>query len=210
MYVNYHILFATTLKHMSIGEFFVQTLLIFIDSLREIMTTSTATLYAIFCMFIVSETLIFSSFIWGYLHSRWSNLLILSEFNIEPFLRLTEFLNMASSFISTVIHRLNEDASYEIDYLIDFVIIVAFQFVIFQSDEYTLLITHINDYWASLYFFILTGLHSLHVCFGFLMLLILSFISDGNGALREDDFVCGFYWHFVELIWIALTVLLFL
>nr|YP_009529217.1 cytochrome c oxidase subunit III [Babesia duncani]AXX76191.1 cytochrome c oxidase subunit III [Babesia duncani] len=195
---------------MGIGEFFSSNLLILIDSIREIITTSTSVLYAIFTMFIVSEVLIFSSFIWGYLHSRWANPLTLIEVNIEPFLRITEYLNIASSFISVLLHRLNEDAGFEIDFLSECLVLISIEFISFQCDEYMLLASCINNDWSTLYFYILTGLHSLHVCFGFILLLILTFISDGNGTLKEDDFVCGFYWHFVELVWIVLTFLLFL
>jgi cytochrome c oxidase subunit III len=62
-------------------------------------------------------------------------------------------------------------------------------------------------------YFMMTGLHGLHVIFGMLVMIWLmirnrrgDFSSDYNAPVE----VTGLYWHFVDLIWIYLFPLLYL
>lgn len=183
---------------------------IFINSIREIMTSSTATIYAIFGMFIFSEIMVFSTFIWGYLHTRLSNPVLSSEIAIETYAQISDALNIGSVLVSLTLQRMQENSDHEIDFFIEQLFSVGVTFLSFQNDEYTLLSFYINDCWVALYFYILTGLHSLHVCVGCSLIIIHSFMFSGDGSIRDDDFNAGVYWHFVEMIWIVLTSLLFL
>nr|WFF64125.1 cytochrome c oxidase III [Theileria uilenbergi] len=210
MYVNQHLLYGTTLKYLSVGEFFMNSLTIFISSIREVMTSSTAIMYSIFGMFIFSEIMVFSTFIWGYLHLRLSNPMLLAELNVEAYLQISDVLNIGSVLVSIILHRIQEGASFEIDFFMEQLLLVGIIFLSLQNDEYSLLLSYVNNYWMTLYFFILTGLHSLHVCMGGVFVLIQSYLYDDDGSLRDEDFNAGVYWHFVEMIWIALTLLLFL
>jgi cytochrome c oxidase subunit 3 len=62
-------------------------------------------------------------------------------------------------------------------------------------------------------YFVMTGLHALHVIAG-LIVLALMLRSSAEGSINGDDFVklenSGLYWHFVDVIWIYLFPFLYL
>ncbi|MCC7055421.1 MAG: cytochrome c oxidase subunit 3 [Gemmatimonadaceae bacterium] len=62
-------------------------------------------------------------------------------------------------------------------------------------------------------FFVLTGFHGAHVTAGVLWLFTLASIDKKRG-LRTDEALnvdlCALYWHFVDVVWIAIFVLLYL
>ena len=62
-------------------------------------------------------------------------------------------------------------------------------------------------------FYVLTGFHGAHVTAGVLWLCTLAAIDKKRG-LREDEGLvvdmCALYWHFVDVVWIAIFVLLYL
>ncbi len=62
-------------------------------------------------------------------------------------------------------------------------------------------------------FFILTGFHGAHVTIGVLWLLIL-WVQALRGQLTSADAVkvevAGLYWHFVDVVWIAIFTLIYL
>ncbi|MBI5374980.1 MAG: cytochrome c oxidase subunit 3 [Candidatus Schekmanbacteria bacterium] len=62
-------------------------------------------------------------------------------------------------------------------------------------------------------YYVMTGLHSLHVIGGVFVLSIM-FIFLENGTINGDDYVklenTGLYWHFVDIIWIFLFPLFYL
>jgi cytochrome c oxidase subunit 3 len=62
--------------------------------------------------------------------------------------------------------------------------------------------------WANTYF-LLTGLHALHVFGGLVALLILLTLTLGveRAELLEN---VGLYWHFVDIVWIFLFPLIYL
>ncbi len=62
-------------------------------------------------------------------------------------------------------------------------------------------------------YWVMTGLHTLHVCIGVALLSIMAamarrgrFSSDYHTPLE----MCGLYWHFVDIVWIFLYPLLYL
>jgi len=62
-------------------------------------------------------------------------------------------------------------------------------------------------------FFVLTGFHGAHVTIGVLWLLSL-WVLDLRGRLAVADAVkveiAGLYWHFVDVVWIAIFTLIYL
>jgi heme/copper-type cytochrome/quinol oxidase subunit 3 len=62
-------------------------------------------------------------------------------------------------------------------------------------------------------FFILTGFHGAHVTAGVIWLITLLFIDFKRG-LRPADAInvdlCALYWHFVDVVWIAIFTLIYL
>jgi cytochrome c oxidase subunit III len=62
-------------------------------------------------------------------------------------------------------------------------------------------------------YFMMTGLHALHVFVG-MILLTINFIRIRKGSINQENFLLlensGLYWHLVDLIWIFLFPLLYL
>jgi cytochrome c oxidase subunit 3 len=69
-----------------------------------------------------------------------------------------------------------------------------------------------GNLWSSLYF-VLTGIHALHVLGGLVLFgIVLGLYQLGRLTSKSDLFVenVGLYWHFVDLVWIFLFPLLYL
>jgi cytochrome c oxidase subunit III len=62
-------------------------------------------------------------------------------------------------------------------------------------------------------FFILTGFHGAHVTIGVIWLLIL-WLQTYAGRIRPADSlkveIAGLYWHFVDIVWIVIFMLVYL
>ncbi|AKK28535.1 cytochrome c oxidase subunit 3 [Mycobacterium sp. EPa45] len=89
-------------------------------------------------------------------------------------------------------------------------------FVTLKVTEYVLLVQDGHTAGANhfyLYYFILTGLHLLHVCIGILVLVLMltqtrrTELSATRLAVIEGG---GCFWHLVDLLWIVLFPLLYL
>ncbi len=64
-------------------------------------------------------------------------------------------------------------------------------------------------------YFVLTGLHGLHIIGGMIVILYLFFTAGGMWKGQSDKFTnrvecTGLYWHFVDLVWIFLFPVLYL
>jgi cytochrome c oxidase subunit 3 len=62
-------------------------------------------------------------------------------------------------------------------------------------------------------YFIMTGLHGLHVLAGTVLLAVMTVLL-ARERVRQDDYVLlensGLYWHLVDVIWIFLLPLFYL
>jgi heme/copper-type cytochrome/quinol oxidase subunit 3 len=62
-------------------------------------------------------------------------------------------------------------------------------------------------------FFVLTGLHGVHVTVGIIWLLSL-FGMAAQGRLAQADSekveIAGLYWHFVDVVWIVIFAVVYL
>ena len=70
-----------------------------------------------------------------------------------------------------------------------------------------------NNFYAT--YFVMTGLHGLHVLGGMIVFAYLLLTADKMYATKRDQFtnrveVTGLYWHFVDLVWIFLFPILYL
>jgi cytochrome c oxidase subunit 3 len=84
----------------------------------------------------------------------------------------------------------------------------AYEFTSFVHEGLTI---HTNLFGSS--FFILTGFHGAHVTAGVLWLLTLLFIDMKRGLSPDEAInvdVCALYWHFVDVVWIAIFTLVYL
>jgi cytochrome c oxidase subunit III len=84
----------------------------------------------------------------------------------------------------------------------------AYEFTSFVHEGLTI---HTNLFGSS--FFILTGFHGAHVTAGVIWLLTLLFIDMKRGLSPDEAInvdVCALYWHFVDVVWIAIFTLVYL
>jgi len=91
-------------------------------------------------------------------------------------------------------------------------------FMVIKAIEYTSKFSHhlypsTNNFYATYY--VMTGLHGLHVVGGMVVFAYLLMTADKWYAAKRDQFtnrveVTGLYWHFVDLVWIFLFPILYL
>ena len=62
------------------------------------------------------------------------------------------------------------------------------------------------------FYFFMTGLHALHMIVGIVVLTVLTILS-ARGRFTPEYFspieTCGLYWHFVDVVWVALFLAIF-
>jgi len=64
-----------------------------------------------------------------------------------------------------------------------------------------------------LFYFIMTGIHALHVLIGIILLAVIAWRASGGAYTRQNHNaveVSGLYWHFVDVVWIFLFPLIYL
>jgi cytochrome c oxidase subunit 3 len=69
----------------------------------------------------------------------------------------------------------------------------------------------LNAYWSL--FFVMTGIHGLHVALGLVaMIFLLGRMGGRSGDPGETNVfqAVGYYWHFVDFMWIGIFSALFL
>ena len=84
----------------------------------------------------------------------------------------------------------------------------AFEFTSFVHEGLTI---RTNLFGSS--FFTLTGFHGAHVTVGVLWLMTLLAIDFKRGLTPKDTLIvdiCALYWHFVDVVWIAIFTLVYL
>ena len=94
--------------------------------------------------------------------------------------------------------------------------ILGFIFVFLQAEEYIEAYQHMNlTLGSGIYgstFFMLTGFHGMHVSIGAIMLTIIWFRVLKGHFTTENHFAfeaVAWYWHFVDVVWIALYVFVY-
>jgi cytochrome c oxidase subunit 3 len=85
-------------------------------------------------------------------------------------------------------------------------------FLALQVWDYTRLGFEVSSHAYGTIFYAMTGFHGLHVAAGIvLMLVILGRLAQGayHDGRIEGAHAIGYYWHFVDVVWIALFATLF-
>ena len=88
--------------------------------------------------------------------------------------------------------------------------LMGLAFVLGQANEYTNLVQEgikINGDGYGSMFYLTTGFHGLHVCGGlvaFILFLIRTTMGRFTPAQATAAIVVSYYWHFVDVVWIAL------
>jgi len=172
-----------------------------------------------FWVFLGSETLFFGSLISTYMVYK-------NESVVGPF--PTEILNIPLTSVSTFVLLMSSLAMViALDavqrgkragslFWIMAVIALGALFIGFQAYEFTHfyhegLTLQTNLFGSS--FFILTGFHGAHVTLGVIWLAIL-WLDALRGKLPPEKSlrleIAGLYWHFVDIVWIAIFTLIYL
>jgi len=140
---------------------------------------------------------------------------------LNTIILLTSSLTMALSIAA--IQRNNKSLSVFFQVL---TILLAFGFLINKYFEWSIKFHHgvfpgseilLNKPKGEILFFglyyVMTGLHGLHVIIGVVLIAIMTRLTI-NGVINKDSYVklesAGLYWHLVDIIWIFLFPLFYL
>jgi len=89
-------------------------------------------------------------------------------------------------------------------------------FVGFQIYEFNHFVHHGLTLSTNLFgstFYVLTGFHGTHVTVGVIWLWTLFFLTFTGRIKQGNDLdveICGLYWHFVDVVWVAIFTLIYL
>jgi heme/copper-type cytochrome/quinol oxidase subunit 3 len=182
--------------------------------------------------FIGSECFFFASLISTYLiykgrslvgplpHERWLN--PATGQTLNPILNIpvtsaSTFVLLMSSLAMVLAHSavVRGDRKYSKIWLASTALLGS-TFLGFQAFEFTSFVHEGLTIRTNLFgssFFVLTGFHGAHVTAGVLWLVTLLFIDIRRGLAPRDAInvdVCALYWHFVDVVWIAIFTLVYL
>ena len=82
-----------------------------------------------------------------------------------------------------------------------------------QAWEYAEAPFSISSHAYGTVFYVMTGFHGLHVIGGLLFMAAVAAMIGGSGSRApagETVEVCGYYWHFVDVVWVAMFSTLYL
>merc|ERR1711887_506744 len=184
-------------------------------------------LFLVFFLFLASEALLFISFFWASFHSLSSPSLGIwpgEGFYVPDPCELTFantlLLSNAAVSLGGAFISLEISCSLLIFFSL-FSFILAWTFISLQIKEFRIMGLSINDSVYSSVFFFLTALHFFHLVVG-LFLLSLFFWGCSFCVKISYNLLLGvseihlfynlqiFYWHFVEVLWLFIFLLLYL
>lgn len=176
-----------------------------------------------FALFVVSEIMLFFAFFWAYFHSGVSPATQLAS--VWPPVGVQVFDAWGVPLLNTVILLLSGVSvtwvqyalvagSFE-DVYIAFVITISlsFLFLCFQFIEYMGAPYGIADSVYGSTFYMLTGLHGMHVFVGTVFLIVCLFralAGHFNQRSYSGFLFAAWYWHFVDAVWLFLFVSIYL
>merc|ERR1711982_119167 len=183
--------------------------------------------FLVFFLFLVSEGLLFVSFFWASFHSLSSPSLGICpgegfyvpdpcELSFANTLLLSNAaVSLGGAFVSL------EISSSFLFFFSLFSFILAWTFISLQIKEFRIMGLSINDSLYSSVFFFLTGLHFFHLLVGLLLLGLFfwgcSFqvkkfriVSKRISEINLFFNLQLFYWHFLEILWLIIFLVLYL
>ena len=180
-------------------------------------------LYKGFWLFVASEVMLFFGFFWAFFHSALSPSVVFSALwpyenafviiNSLGFPLYNTILLIISGFTVTYAHY--AAASMRHSEVLDglyLTIFLGILFLISQINEYFEIAYNINDSVFACVFFMLTGLHGMHVFVGVFLLYVCleRFCFQDFSSKHYVGFVCAiWYWHFVDIVWIFLYLIIY-
>ena len=172
-----------------------------------------------FWIFLGSETLFFGSFISAYM--AYKNESIVGPYTADvfdiPLTSISTFVLLMSSLAMVLglaaVQTGNRRGALT---WLGATILLGTTFLGFQAFEFTEFYHHGLTLQTNLLgstFFIMTGFHGAHVTIGVIWLFIL-WLQAFQGRLGPEKAlnveIAGLYWHFVDIVWIALFTLIYL
>jgi cytochrome c oxidase subunit 3 len=173
-------------------------------------------------LFIVSEVMFFFSFFWAFFHSAlaptpeigslWPPLGI-ETINAWDIPLLNTIILLTSGATITWSHHaiIYGDRKNAIFSLILTIILAVF-FTFLQAFEYVEAPFTISDSVYGSTFFLLTGFHGLHVIIGTIFIFVTTLRLINHHFTKQNHFgfeAAAWYWHFVDVVWLFLFVVVY-
>jgi cytochrome c oxidase subunit 3 len=92
-------------------------------------------------------------------------------------------------------------------------IVLGLIFLVMQMYDYSQLPFRADDTIYGTTFYTLTGFHGAHVAGGIIFMMVIlvrSMAGQFSASRHEGVEACSFYWHFVDVVWIALFTTLYI
>jgi heme/copper-type cytochrome/quinol oxidase subunit 3 len=170
-------------------------------------------------VFLSSECLFFGAFISTYLLYRGRDVVGSTPHDVYdiPFTSVTSFILLMSSLTMVLALAAIERGDMRRTRLW-LLATAAFGMLfisgqIFEFTEFVRQGVSLSTNAPSSSFFVLTSIHGFHVVVGIIMLLILFAFALGNRLSHDHSEtveVVGLYWHFVDIVWIVIFVVVYL
>ena len=119
---------------------------------------------------------------------------------------------VASSFTMHAAHKAAE--RHEEDAAARWVFLTALMAVVFlgnQALEWAELDFEVSSHAYGSLFYVLTGFHGLHVLGGVVLMLTVVGATSGRSRMHLDEplLVTSYYWHFVDVVWVAMFLVVY-
>ena len=169
-------------------------------------------------LFIVNEIMFFAAFIGLFI--AYKNTPEMAEFReaFDPLLGIvgTSVLLFSSLMVVLGIASIQRGSKRGLMLFLLFTILLGAIFLGIQATEFTLLHEHgftLSTSSATSAFYVMTSFHGLHVLIGVLWAVGVMFVTWRNWFSKqkyEGVEIFGLYWHFVDVVWIILFMLIYL
>lgn len=170
-------------------------------------------------IFLASEVMLFSGFIASFINLRAANIVMMNETAAllnRPLGAANTFILITSSLMMALaVGAMHRAKRAQAKLFLALTIILGCAFLAVKAVEYNEKFSHHYTPHTNLFFsfyFIMTGLHALHVIVGVILLTIVLWKVSANSVRMDAIAVenAGLYWHFVDVVWIFLFPLLYL
>lgn len=181
-----------------------------------------------FILFIASEVMFFGGLFAAYFIARadsaqWPPVDLLTADQIARGVKLhlelpvvvtgTAILIISSFTMQTAVFQIRKGNRTGMIWWVFISIVLGLVFLSMQLYDYTQLDFRASDTVFGTTFFTLTGFHGAHVAGGVIFMFVVLVRSMGGQFTAENHEAveaCSLYWHFVDLVWIALFTTLYI
>jgi len=169
-------------------------------------------------LFIVNEIMFFAAFIGLFIAYKSTPEMAEFRQEFDPALGIigTSVLLLSSLMVVLGIASIQRGSKRGLLVFLLFTILLGATFLGLQATEFTLLHGHgftLSTSSATSAFYVMTGFHGLHVLIGVVWAFGVMFAAWRNWFSQqkyEGVEIFGLYWHFVDVVWIILFMLIYL